>query len=934
MAKKKQPPPSQMSDAQQRAVEVSRKVARRSVKETRKAVRRFGGLVMDTTKSLFGVGQRRVNRRNNRTITGRFINDIITLAETSHIAGLQVDLSDILIEPRFLDVPEVINPVAEDDVRQEVFYVVPRMPDLPEITAPYNLPSFRIEGIANGHRRVAILGTSGSGRTTALMAIALWAVREVQFEEKDDPVKRRIEEEIEEMSDKDREKLERKKQERLEAAREQLEIAIQKGDIGKEKAVSAAEAYRLEQEAEENPLPPFDTLVPLYIHLADVNVSVNQFGEEVDPAEPLMRALQRQVSTLTARVVPRMIYERLEENRALILIDGYDELSSADRQRARAWLRAFLEQYGDNFIIMTGPAQGYAALTTLGFAPVFMKPWNKNEIEEAAEKWAAVFPTITGTRRQPGPDITEQQRKRAIANTHGLSPAEITLKIWATFANEEETYPFIDDWVEAFLRSQLPKSYDALLPLMSAAAALQTDKNFITRQGIELLFKQQEATGQMNVNQRALQQLDTDSAADEGSAADEDEPDDEDAAAIERSRQLRTLQFTGLLRQYRGGRYRFRHAIFADYLAGLSLNSLQAQNPAALYELAQKPFWQRPFRFAAAHTDLNNVARMKFMAHSDMLHTELIEMARWLAYAHDIPDWRDELFRRLGNAFVHPQQFITNRERIAAALVTTRDLDATLKVFEYGLGQPDLDVQRLSCLGVGALGSAPQQILDRVADLLGSEDQDVQLAAAHALAAINTPVARQSLLQALEHGEERLQQAVAEELAMMPNYGYMKLYDTINHDEMFVRRAILFGLRRVETEWAYELIHERFLYEEQFFVKLVAMEGFFDREAGLKGPTPPIAAADVEWIRNWADERRFQLMSGQQGNRVLTKSLSDEEELYRALGAIALGQIGVLEATRSLYQRLADPDPMVREAAHKALVEIQLKVGEALPDPM
>lgn len=930
----KKPQPSQ--DAQQRAAEISRQVARRSVRETRKAVRRFGGLVMDTTKSLFGVGQRRVNRRNNRTTTGRFLNDMITLAETTHLAGLHVDLSDVLVEPRFLDAPDIIEPTAEDDVRQEVFYVLPQMPDLPEIIAPYNVPSYRIPEIAAGHRRVAILGTPGSGRTTALMAIALWALREVQFEEKDDPVKQRIEEEIMQLTEREREKLEQKKQERLQAAREALESAIEKGDVQKTRAVTAAEAYRQEQEAEEEPLPAFDTLIPLYIHLADLNVSATQFGAAVDPAEPLMRALQRQVSTLTARVIPRMVYERLDENRALILIDGYDELSSADRQRARTWLNAFLEQYGDNFIIMAGPAQGYAALTYMGFAPVFMKPWNKNEIAEYVEKWAAAFPQVTGTRGKPGPEISEQQMKRARAESYTLSPAEMTLKVWSAFSSET-SQTHISEWVDTFIQAQLPKgqSYADILPLMSAAAALQTDLNFVTRQGITLLFSEQEATGQINVTQSVLQELDTDSdsVADEDPTA-EDDLEDEDDAAVAHARQLRTLVFAGLLREYRGGRYRFRHSILADYLAGLTLQNLQEQSPAALYDLAEKPSWQRPFRFAAAHTNLDNVARMKFMAHPDMLHTNLIEMARWLAYVQDYPNWRNKLLEHLGNAFVHPNQFVTNRERIAAALVATRDPEGAMMIFEVGLGQPDFDVQRLSCLGIGALGTHAQRMLDPIADLMYSQDQDVQLAAAHALATMDAPVAKQVLLKSLEEGAERQQQAVAEEFAMMPDYGYMKLYDTVEHEDMFVRRAVLFGLRRVETEWAYELIHNRFLYEEEFFVRLVAQEGFLNLEAGLQGPTPPPTAAALEWVRAWAAERQIKLPDGQGANRALMRTLGDQNEVYRLLGAVALGQIGVLEATKPLYERLADPSEGVREGAHKALVEIQLKVGETLPNPM
>ncbi|MEL6151249.1 MAG: hypothetical protein AAFR56_16610, partial [Chloroflexota bacterium] len=131
MAKKAQK--QAQADVSSRAAEVSREVAKRGARQGRKAFRRFVRLTLDMTRTVLGVGQRRVNRRNNRTTIGRYINDIITLAETAHLLGLKANLSDILVEPRFLPEPDVVEPVGEDDVLQEVFYVIPRQPDLLEL---------------------------------------------------------------------------------------------------------------------------------------------------------------------------------------------------------------------------------------------------------------------------------------------------------------------------------------------------------------------------------------------------------------------------------------------------------------------------------------------------------------------------------------------------------------------------------------------------------------------------------------------------------------------------------------------------------------------------------------------------------------------------------------------------------------------------------
>lgn len=923
------------------AADVSRKVARRGAKEARKAARRFVTLVGDTSKTVFGVGQRRVNRRNNRTTIGRYINDIITLAETSHIAGLHVDLSQVLVEPRFLPPPDLAEPVREDEVVQEVFYVMPRMPDMPQILAPYNLPSLRIPDLTEGHRRVLILGTPGSGRTTALMALALWALREIQFPEKDDPVKQRIEAELEKLDPKERQKREREREETLAAAREQLESAIAQGEVSKANAVTADEAFKLDEEEANQPLPAFNTLTPLYIHLADLNLTAREFGSEVDPAEPFMRALQRSVSTLTARTIPRMIYQRLEDNQALILMDGYAELPAAEQERVLAWLRAFLAQYGNNFIVMTGPATGYGELVQQDFSPVFMKPWNSQDIGEAIAKYADAFPLITGTKRRPGEEITPNARKRVAAESFGLSPVEVTLKIWAMYSDENVGYN-LSEWLEVFVRSQLPanQSYEFIVPFLGNAGALQTERGFIRRQWLEVLFKQQEAAGAMVITQEALQQLDAD-APTEADAADSDDDSDEleneDEAAANRTRMLQTLVFAGLLHRYRSGRYRYRHSIFADYFAAITLRDLPRTSPASLYVLAQRPQWRRAFAHAARYTNLDNVVRMKLMANPDLLHTDLLDMAQWLAYTDEIPpDWRGEILKRLGNAFVNPNQFIANRERIACALVAGRDVEGALNIFEYGLSQPDPDVRRLSALGAGALGNHGQRLDEAIIDLLAAPEEDVQLAAAHALGALQTEFSRQAMEQALQEGDQKLQQAVAEAFAGMPQNGYETLHALMEHNEMFVRRAALFGVRRIETEWAQDVIRQRFMHETQSFVHLLAQESFLRQIEGNTGLQPPPSVADIDWVYEWADAFGIDLPADQPAHDLLAYMMTptNTDLYYRVLGTVLAGQLGVVQTAQSLYSCLQDPDPIVRQAAYKSLIDMQVRIGERLPDPL
>ncbi|MFZ4815089.1 MAG: HEAT repeat domain-containing protein [Phototrophicaceae bacterium] len=930
------PKPSKNPDAAQ----LTRKIARRGSRQIQRAFRQFAPLIVDTVRSTLGFEQRRVTRYSNRSTTGRLINEIISIAETQHLGGQHVDLSQVLVEPRFLLTPQVAEPVAEDEAVTEVYYVIPHLPDLPHLSAPYNPPSLRIENLAAGYRRVAIVGTPGSGRTTALMAFALWAMRALEFEEPDDPLKARLAAEEAALSEMERQERARKKQELLAAAREQLENAIKQGEVPRVRATNAKEAAAEAERAALGALP-FNELVPAIIHMGDLYITPQEFGNQADPAEPLVRAIQRRVGTLTARTIPGLIYERLEQNRMLLFMDGFDELPPTDQPRLLLWLKAFLAQYGNNFIVVTAPARGYGVFTSLDFTPVFIKPWTPLEVNSAIEKWQAVWPQVTKTRDKDGEAVPANQVKHAVTDTFGLSLAEITLKIWAAFSSADNL-PTIGEWVQSYLAAHLPPNtpYDKALDVLRLAATIQIDNGFITARSLDMLAEAQ-AAGKATDQSLDSSQL---AAATEGEVvADPYDEDDEDDATnseqVARRQLLRGLTFSGLLVTYRGGRYRFRHSILADYLASFTLTPLPQSDPASLYTLAQKPTWRWAVAFAAAHTDLHGVAQMKLAANPDLFYSDWLDMLEWLRHVKGETTWRAEVLNRLLRLFVDPNGFIVAKERIIAGMLHSRDVAAAVQFIEGGLGSGDIDTVRMVCLASGGLGRHGRRFIPELIEAIGLPEQDIHIAAAHALSALGTEEAKDALAGFLEQGGERLQQAIAEALAGLPEEGYQTLFDTQDIDgedqqSILLRRAGVFGLRRIQKEWSNDRIRQVFLRESQFMVRVIAQEAFLQQQAGVVGLTPLPNPEDIYWIRHWAERRGLIMDTPNQAKAALAETLKDQNKVFRALGALALGQLGIVQAVRPLYVRLTDDDRAVRQAAYRALTTLQLVMGQPLPNPL
>jgi len=841
----------------------------------------------------------------------RYIGDLIQLAENSHLAGRFVKLSEVLVEPRFIPPPPLAAP-PDDDVIRDVFRVIPRLGEYPFLGAPYNIETLSIDELGTGDRALALLGQPGSGRTTALLTIALRSLGKVKFDPPIDKVQQRLDAEEAALNEKQR------------AVRIKERLTIEQR--AKERlAEEQGMAFDADADAQgQSSLPLFNRLMPVYIHLADVDARDAEFGKEIDPAEPLVRAIQRQVGRVTASTIPRNLYNRLSRGQVLLLVDGYDDLPEAERGRQLAWLKALMTEYSSNFFIVAGPSAGYGSLMRLALTPVFLRSWSDGDMNDAVNRWAEVWPQIAKSRRTLAPKPDAGSVSRAKVNNRALPPFDLTLKIWANYANDSEA-PGFEGWMRAYLSRHLPQDQplSLILPQVAQAAALQLDEGYITLARLE-----EAITGRVST---PVAETDDEPDVDEaeakpgkkGDAKKEKEP------TSAQGNLLAMLRRSGLLLRYSGGRHQFRHPFLAAYLASLTLADAPVQTRL---EKATQPAWTQSIAYSTLHTPADDLVRARLNAPVDVLQQDVLEIATWLPYASGDAGWRGGFLKYLGNLFMSPAQYPLLRERAAAALVSTRDKNV-LYLFRQAARNANDDLRRLACLGMGAVGD-PEAVNDLM-PMLQDQTGEVALAAALALGAIRTDDALNALVEAFTQGSEPLRQAVAETLADIPEEGYPVLYDAIQDEEMLLRRAAVFGLRRVKSGWAMIAIYRAFLEDEQWYVRSAAQIAFQELQyGGDRGPKsyPPVEG--IAWLNQWANSRGENVPPGEGATQMLLKALQEGEPPIRQFAAAALGQLGLAHTTKPLYGALRDRQPEVRDAAHRALAALQTQMGYPLPAPL
>jgi hypothetical protein len=866
---------------------------------------------------------------------GRYVGELIKFCQSNHLAGGTIELSQIAVEPRFIPVQPLAAP-PDEDVNRDPFRIMSFVHDHPYLYAPYHVVTASINDLNNGDRAVALLGLPGSGRTTTLQLIALWSLGEVDFKAPMDSVQMQLE--AEEATLKAEERAARVKDRMTIEERAYERLAQEQG-----------EDYEA-GDGRKSGVPLLKRLLPLYVHLA--NFDLSEFGRRADPAEPLVRAIQSQVGSVTRKTVPRKLYDRLNKGTALVLLDGFDELPEEEQRRMIPWLRAFLREYRRNFIIIAGPATGFDDLTRLGFAPVYLRPWHDQQAHSAAEKWANHWSAITGVRRRENERPAERLVQTAKSGVRALSAFDLSLRLRGIYTGELQDTATQIELMQSYLRAV--GMTDEVLGKAALAAALQLDEGFITQKRLEDIAVGRAAPVKVTLPPPRKADVDTmfqlDDVDDENEIDSLFSQDDVEAVeepvattptvvetspvdkkeqariAKEQAQLLTSLERMGLIQRYKGGRYQFRYPLVTAYLASLTLTTAET-----LQDKAFQHEWEWALAYAAGHSTIDAAVQALLETPPDLLYANLLTVTRTLSYAPAKADWRVEVMKRLGNLFVHPAQFPLVRERVAAALVGSRDKNA-LVVFQKALKHSDPKIRILACLGIGAMGEA--DAVGVLKTMMRDTDADVQLAATLALGAIGTVEALEVMGTALVQGSEQLQRAAAEMFAAHPEEGYPVLYEAVGSQDIGLRRAAVFGLKRVPTPWALLAIYRVFLEDQQWYVRSAAQQVFIDMqdESGMFTRGYPNLET-LPWLREWLEAL------GEEGSNAgpdgaLLRMLQEGNPQMQAVSAEVMGQLGMADKLDELYATLLHDDEGVRVAAHRGLAAIQQRLGEELPAPV
>ncbi len=788
-------------------------------------------------------------------------------AQGMHLAASLFALDEIIETPRLLAPPRRVVPgtpaITEDIVSQ----TLPYMPSWPELAAVYQAPDLSLEQALSGKVNLVIIGQPGAGKTVALAYLASLAANR-------DPA-----------------------------------------------------------------LGNLSEAVPFFYHVADLRLPEGELKETLNP---ILDAVSAQAPVLDLTRLPNFVEHAFKNGQALLLLDGFDELSPEEQTRASSYLKVLLEAYQNLQVVTTGCPEQLDGLIKLGFEPVTLMPWKVKQQEAFIQKWGQLWTQTVAIESWSEDTASRQDEVDPLlistwlsTENRTLTPLELTLKVWAGYAGDS-LGPGILDAIATHIRRLAPQGTPlAALETLGMQVALSAQALFDYRSAREWV-KNFELPEEDDTFENKDENKDGNETVEDGVGNSEKQPtgplwQKEKTGPLGKSRSLNKplvipattssllnkMTDSGLLVSQPDNRMRFIHPVLGGYLAGRALAAVNADSA-----LLQQPDWTGKLlamRYLAACGDATGLASDMLNQSQMPLQSALFTAARWLRDAPREARWRGRVFAQLASLLQSEGIPFTLRAQSVAAFYWSGDPGAA-PLFRQFLKTNSFELLQLAALGSGAVGDL--RAIEQLSNVQLAPSLSAQRASCLALVAIGTPPAMESVARGLLHGEEDLRRAAAEALANDSNEGYAMLREGITLADILLRRAVVYGLARVDEEWADEALEHIRVDDDQWVVRNSASEVLDSKnDPDPRVPQSLTRPSETPWLIEFAGKQGVGISPGSPAIEILAAALKSEIEEERLAALPYLKRTPSEGVIQSLYHAMYRDDPEVREAVFLVLCQ-------------
>lgn len=590
------------------------------------------------------------------------------------------------------------------------------------------------------------------------------------------------------------------------------------------------------------------------------------------PLEKIVDVITQKSSRQIQKRLPRWIKYKVAEGKTLLLLDGLDELPQKYFDQAVEIVAAIKNENPKIQIVVTATPEYTGKLNHLGCIPISKASWCKADKFNMIEKWEKAWTKSLRETDQYYDIDTALINSWFFLDQLDETPLELTLKLWAAYAGDVlGVSPGSEIYVHLL---RLAKKDKPVVQAMGQIALqmVTTEEPLLTQKDVENWVH--------DWNKNTRQMVFSSQAKDSGG-------EEEISISTKASKEFQNLIDANIARECFENRIILNHPSFTSYLAAHTINSLSSRiNPLDLEGWKHQSRWatrSQTFRYLTYYPQIDSTINAYIQTDDELFHCDLLKIARWIKNVPNASPWYGKIMRALVGILQKEDSTLSLRTRALLALISTGDTG--IAPFNKGMmGSEKASFRQLAALGCGLLQDSAS--VENLTRLLSDPVPSVHRAASLALINIGSRAAIDAVAYLLLNGNEQQRQAAAEAIANHPIESVGLLQEGSAMNDLLVRRAVVFGLKRVGKSWAIDILKNMSINEKEWVVKDAALHAIESlSQENTTGIFPLKTPSETPWLLAFAGERGIGISPGKSANDLILLALNEgnEEQKLSAL---------------------------------------------------
>lgn len=621
-------------------------------------------------------------------------------------------------------------------------------------------------------------------------------------------------------------------------------------------------------------------LVPIFLHILDFDFS--KWKQEEDPTAIFLQALEQDFPGRSRRRIKNQVPILLKNGEAILLLDGFDELSPERALQASSYIKSLFSRWPGLRSVMTSSPDYLDGLLGQTLYPLSLATWSSQDRRLFLEKWHRIW----NTKIKPSFDARAQYSKiesRMImgwleAENKSYSPLEWTLLTWGAFSGDMTGFT-VPHALDAFLaRSTHP--YTPRLALESLSLELhqagECSRAYTEIDRFFSKFNPAQYLGNFDTGEELKQKRKILKQQKISSS----------------QRAINSLLDHGLFCEHTADQIRFISPFITGYLASYAFMGDPPRiqkDPWCIRNIALV-FW--------ISRNLQTAWVDQISASQDPFFQELLLASRALKYAPTTLPWRSLVLKQL-LSLLHAEFLPRSiRARFLAAFVNSND-PSIPTLFRQLLKSPSQQVRSLAILGMGALND-PKSFPD-LQKMLAGEDSVITGLSCLAITP-RVEIEPQILINLLINGDENQRMIAAEALAYHPE-GQEALKIALSSDDLLTRRAAIAGITRINNPWAIELLEKTAVEDGQWVVRNAALQALeILQNPSRLAPLPYCPPDQSPWLLAFAGKQGKGIPAGELATDLIVSALKEGTIEEKCASLEYLTRLPEPDIAREIYQ--------------------------------